>query len=327
MSLQRKQHKRFIADIASKFRGIVFEEEGDAYWMEFPSVTDAVLSAIDMHQGLHTTQAGRGEKKRLAIRAVITVGDIVHQGVDTMGMTMSLTARMEKFTPPDEIYLSHAAWLLLNKAEIQTSFVGEFPVKGFSEPEKIYKVDQKHRARVITDQWIVFTDIKGWTNFIKHSEEEAIESILYIYDDLINEVCDKHNGVIRNTTGDTYFLTFTNQDDLFAGIDELSMSWKYVVNKYQLGISVSIHKGNLNVIRSYLYGEDINTTVFLQRLLSQLIKDKSKISIITSQNVKTGTTNTNWESRFSEISREKVIEEWALTLLEQVGGYWFAPTI
>jgi len=52
MGLQRKQHKRFISEIASKNQGSIFQEEGDAYWIEFPSVTNAVLAAIEMHQSL-----------------------------------------------------------------------------------------------------------------------------------------------------------------------------------------------------------------------------------------------------------------------------------
>ena len=124
MGLQRGKHKHFIADIAMDHRGSVFDQEGDSYWKEFPSVTDAVLAAIEMHQSLLATQVGKGEKQRLAIRAVVTIGDILHQETDNIGMAISLTARIEKVTPPDEIYLSHAAWLVLNKAEVQTSFVG-----------------------------------------------------------------------------------------------------------------------------------------------------------------------------------------------------------
>lgn len=80
MSLQRKQHKQFISETVARQHGSIFQEEGDAYWIEFPSVTNACLSAIEMHQNLRSMQAGKGEKQRLAIRAVVTVGDILHQG-------------------------------------------------------------------------------------------------------------------------------------------------------------------------------------------------------------------------------------------------------
>jgi class 3 adenylate cyclase len=136
MGIQRKQHKQFIAQTVIENHGSIYQEEGDAYWVEFPSVTNAALAAIEIHQKLRSLQAGKGERQRLALRIVITVGDILHQENSMIGTTMSLTARIEKVNPPDEIYLSHAAWLVLNKAEIQTSFVGEFDFKGFREPEK-----------------------------------------------------------------------------------------------------------------------------------------------------------------------------------------------
>ena len=94
MGLQRKQHKQFISETAIRHHGAVFQEVGDAYLIEFPSVTNACLAAIEMHQNLRSIQAGRTEEQRLAIRAVITVGDILHQGSDAIGMTMNLTARI-----------------------------------------------------------------------------------------------------------------------------------------------------------------------------------------------------------------------------------------
>jgi class 3 adenylate cyclase len=57
MSLQRKQHKRFISEIVTKNAGMIFQEEGDAFLIEFPSVTTAALAAIEMHQSLLYTSA------------------------------------------------------------------------------------------------------------------------------------------------------------------------------------------------------------------------------------------------------------------------------
>lgn len=202
MGLGRKQHKQFIADIAVKNLGSIFQEEGDAYWIEFPSVTTSVLAAIEMHQNLRSMQAGKGEKQRLAMRATITVGDILHEGSDSIGTTMSLTARIEKVTPPDEIYLSQAAWLILNKAEVQTSFVSEFNFKGFDEPEKVYKVEHAYRTRVLTSQYIVYMDVRGWQSYTDSKTIEDVERFLLDYDDLINEICDLYGGVIRNKFGD-----------------------------------------------------------------------------------------------------------------------------
>jgi class 3 adenylate cyclase len=323
MGLQRKQHKQFVADTASNHHGSVFQEEGDAYLIEFPSVTDAVFAALDMHQNLHSMQAGRGDKERLAIRAIITVGDILHQGHDTIGMTMSLTTRIEKITPPDEIYLSQAAWLVLNKAEVQTSFVGEFNFKGFSEPEKVYKVDQKQRIRVLTQQYIVFIDIRGWTRFTDSQGIEDVASFLSDYDDLLNDICDRHGGVIRNASGDQYFLTFSETGALFAAMENLYKSWKSMIERYELGLSVAVHNGDLNVIRSYLYSNDIHTTVFLERVNSLIHSGWETISIIVSGRVKDSADATNWEGRFKEISASKINDERLASTVKEHRAFWF----
>jgi len=323
MSLQRKQHKQFISEIATKHQGSVFQEEGDAYLVEFPSVTNAVLAAIEMHQTLRSMQAGKGEKQRLAIRAVITVGDILHQGSDAMGMTMSLTARIEKFTPPDEIYLSHAAWLVLNKAEVQTSLVGEFDLKGFSESEKVYKVEQKNSVRVLTNQYIIFTDIRGWSTYTQSKDTENVISFLAKYDDLMNEICNSYGGVIRNASGDQYFLTFSDVERLFLAVEKLCASWKNMVDLYKLGLSVGIHKGDLNIIRSYLFSNDIHTTIFLERLNSLAYPNKETISVVTTGKVKENALNTRWAGNFREIDSSVITNERLQLIIKEHGAYWF----
>lgn len=324
MSLQRKQHKQFITQVATKNHGAIFQEEGDAYWVEFPSVTNACLAAIEMHQELHAQQAGKGEKHRLAIRAVITAGDILHDGTDSMGVTMSLTARLEKITPADEIYLSHAAWLLLNKAEVQTSFVSEIHLKGFTEPQKVFKVDQKHRVRTLANQFIVFTDLRGWAPFTKSRPLEDIEAVMIRYDDLLNGICASHGGVIRNTGGDQYFLTFTEAESLFNAIEELCEMWKEARELYGLGLSIAIHKGQLNIIRSYLFSKDIYATQSLERLNPFSFPDKRTISVVVTETAKISATGTGREERFQKADAGKFPAGRDRESIEETGAYWFS---
>jgi adenylate cyclase len=324
MSLQRKQHKQFISETAAKNHGAFFQEEGDAYWIQFPSVTNACFAAMEMHQSVRSQQAGRGEKQRLAIRAVITVGDILHEGTDSMGMTMSLTARMEKITPPDEIYLSQAAWLVLNKAEVQTSLVGEFPMKGFADPERVYKVDQKSKLRVLKDQFIVFTDIRGWTRFTQTSDVEDVEQVLIQYDDLMNRVCDSHNGAIRNVSGDQYFMTFSETENFSTAMDRLTSSWKSEFQHVPLGLSIAVHKGDLNIVRSYLFGNDIHTTVFLGQLNSVLSPNKESIAVVVSGKVQEKVIGTEWATRFQFCDPSKITDLRLRSIVEEHGAYWLS---
>src|SRR5574341_23067 len=323
MGMERKHHKQFIADIAAKNLGSIFQEEGDAYWIEVPSVTTAALAAMEMHQDLRSMQIGKGDKQRLAIRAAITVGDILHQEHDAIGTTISLTARIEKLTPSDEIYLSHAAWLVLNKAEIQTSYVGEFNFKGFSEPQKVYKVDQKHRTRVLTDHYIVYTDANRFEHFVKSAGTEAVENFLLDCDDLINEICDKHGGIIRQVNGDEYFFTFMDANQTIIAIEELCHSWKRIVAQYGLGISIGVHKGNLNVIRSFVYGGDIQTTMYLTRLGKLYHPSQDEIRVITSKKVRNELQGTEWEGNFQDLDLSRIVEEVHKMIVREHGAFEF----
>jgi class 3 adenylate cyclase len=305
MGMQRKQHKRFISEIVTKNEGMIFQEEGDGYLIEFPSVTTAALAAIEMHQGLRSMQTGKGEKQRLAIRAVITVGDILYQENDAIGTAMSLAARIEKVTPPDAIYLSHAAWLVLNKAEVQTSFVSEFRLKGFSEPEKVYKVDQLYTTRVFTDQYIVYTDLSNWRAFTRAKNVEEIEGFLLDYDDLLNEICEKYGGIVRNAAGDNYFLTFSEVNQVLMAIYELSVRWKLIIERHKVGLKVGIHKGTINIFRSYIYGEDIETTALLTGIVKYPRSKSNEFAVMTTGKIHREVRHTNWEANFRECDKTK----------------------
>jgi class 3 adenylate cyclase len=323
MVLQSKQHQRLISETAVPYHGSIFQEEGDAYWIEFPSVTSAALAAIQMHRNLRASQAGKQEKQRLAIRAVITVGDILYQESDSMGTTLSLTARIEKVTPPDEIYLSHAAWLILNKAEVQTSFVDDFHLKGFREPEKVYKVDQKHKTLILTDQFILFTDVRGFYSFVQSAGIEEVERFLFDCDDLLNDVCDRHGGIVRQVNGDQYFLTFTDADQTMLALEELCRAWRKMMEQYRLGISIGLHKGTLNVLRSFVYGDDIHTTTYLTHLEKFYFPDKPEIHAITSRQVRETYETTHWKGRFRELDPGGAVDESLKRVVLEHGAFEF----
>ena len=321
MALHRKQHRQFISETAAKHHGLVFQEEGDAYLIEFPSVTNACLAAIEMHQNLRFMQTGKGEQQRLAIRAIITVGDILHQGSDTIGMTMSLTARIEKITPADETYLSQAAWLALNKAEVQTSFVSEFDFKGFGEPEKIYKVDQKTAIRVLNDLCIVLADAKGFTILYRSQSTDIVESFLLEYEDLISDVCKKHNGTIRQVNGDMFFMTFERADQAIPAIRMICLGWKSIRERYKVGIGIGVHKGSLYIFRSYVFGEDINITARLTNLSKFYEPDPDRIFVVFSRRVKDETNLEGNDVAFQELDSEKIITEREKAAVREHGAY------
>lgn len=296
LSTLLNEHKLFISGVAAKNEGTIIKGEGDAFWMIFPSVTRAALAAVEMQQELRLMQPGKGDDERLAIRVVITLGDVLHQDNDIFGDTVNLTARIESITPPDEIYLSHAAWLALNKAEIRTAFVNEYMLKGMSLPSHVYKIEQKHRTRIITDQIIVLTDVSAFTAYYKSHSIAETEHLLISLDTLTKHACEQYGGIIRVILGDAYFLTFSEAGHALAAMEQLCDQWSHFMhdNDVACGMRAGIHRGDVNIFRSFAYSEAANIAGMLEGLT---VAGREPVSVLVSQDIYDAVAGSRWEQK------------------------------
>lgn len=172
------EHRAFISRLAAAQDGRIVKAAGDGFWIAFPSATGAGLAAIAMQEELWRSQSNKGDD-RLAMRAAITLGDVLYEDGDFFGDAVSLAARIEAITPADEIYMSNAAKFAVYQTQVRTAFVDVFDLKGFSEPVPVYRIEQRHRAEVIKDQYIMFTDLSGFSKFFRTAGFTAVERIRF----------------------------------------------------------------------------------------------------------------------------------------------------
>jgi class 3 adenylate cyclase len=212
------EHRAFLARHAGECGGSITKVAGDGHWLEFPSVTAAAKAAIAMQEELRLAQPNRGDE-RMAIRIVIALGDIALHDGDFIGEAFALATRIEAVTPPDEIYLTAAARLALTSAtEIQTALVEMFEFKGFAEATPVYRIQQRHRTRTITDTYILFLDLKGFgTVMDAEPAGAAVERILDKLDAVTRRIARQHDGQIRFNLGDSYCITFAEAGQAIAG--------------------------------------------------------------------------------------------------------------
>ncbi len=102
------EHRHFVTRLAAAHDGRIVKPEGDGFWVVFPSVTAGALAAMRMQEELRLAQPGKGDD-RLAMRIVLTLGDVLHQEGALVGDAVVLATRIEERTPLDAIYLSAAA--------------------------------------------------------------------------------------------------------------------------------------------------------------------------------------------------------------------------
>jgi len=264
------EHRGFLAYHAGEHGGHIIKAAGDGFWLEFPSVTAAAKAAIAMQEALRFMQLGRGDD-RLAIRIIITLGDIAAQDDDFMGEAFALATRVEAITPPDEIYLTAAARLALTSgAEIQTALVEMFAFKGFAEAMPVYRVLQRHRTRTIADTYILYLDLNGFGRILDAAPSgSTVEHILDALEALTQEAAQEFAGTIRFCLGDSYCITFSEAAHAVASAEQLILSWD--ASHHGCAISIGLYCGTIHAFRSFLYGRDMRIASQLQDASSKLL--------------------------------------------------------
>jgi len=258
-------HREFITKIAAEHGGRIVKPEGDGFWILFPSVTAAALAAMTMQEELQLAQPNKGDD-RLAMRIVITLGDVLNPEGALIGDAVVLAARIEAVTPADEIYLSAAARLAVNPAEVRTALVDSFTLKGFPEPVAVYRVEHRHRTQEIKDQYIVLADLCKFSATLDTSPVSAIEKTLDRLQEIVGAACRKFGGVGRFNLGDSYLMTFAEADSAVAAAQRLYAEWSsFERETNNCAMRVMVHKGTFFIYRTFAYGNGLNQVFAAER--------------------------------------------------------------
>jgi adenylate cyclase len=293
-------HRQLVSRVAAAHEGQIVKPEGDSFWLVFPSVTAASEAAIAMLDELELSQTGKGEG-RLAMRVVITLGDVLREGEAVVGDAVVLAARIEALTPPGEIYLSPSAWLAVNKAEVRTSPVGTFPLKGFDEPVPVYRVAPAHRTRVFENQYIAVADLRGFTALIEARPIAVIEQVLDQFLEAVDRVCKEFGGTNRAGSGDSYYFTFAQVDRVMTAVERLSAAWSAFDRREGIGcsINIAVHKGSFRAYRSFLYGGGFNVALRAETATHALA---SEGGIFLTEPVRQDLEGTPWAPRLQPVT-------------------------
>ena len=294
------EHREFVCRLAEGKEGRIVKAQGDGFWITFPSVTAAALAAMAMQEELRRTQLQKGED-RLAMRIVITLGDVLHEEGDFFGDAVALAARIETITPPDEIYMSAAARFAVNHGEVRTTLVDAFALKGFPEPVPIYRVEQTHRIQVIADQYILWTDLRGFGKFYHTVGFTGVERVLDRLLELVGQICQQFGGINRFSAGDAHCLTFSDAERAMAATERLVQDWDLFDRREQVNCRMvaALHKGTLHLFRSYVLSAALNVVagiVDISRSQSQ-----TGSAIFVTGEVQRELRGTPWISRFQRV--------------------------
>ncbi len=120
--------------LIEKYGGSWIKELGDGIMASFPTVTNAVLSAVSIQQA---TTAVPG----LSLRIGIHLSEVIFENGDVFGDGVNIAARIQAIAPVGGIWISDSVQKNIANKGIETIFVKEEKLKNVKDAVQIYEVN------------------------------------------------------------------------------------------------------------------------------------------------------------------------------------------
>lgn len=134
-----KAHNEIIRAVLKKFKGREVKHTGDGIMVSFTTIPDAVNASISIQRGIYhfcNNMPGRAFK----VRVGISDGEPVHLDGDIFGTPVNLASRVMNEVDGGEIALSQNIPNLCGKGQFRFVEIKDVSLKGFGEPQSIYKL-------------------------------------------------------------------------------------------------------------------------------------------------------------------------------------------
>lgn len=133
-------HSALLSPLFRAFGGKIIKSIGDAFLVTFESPTQAVLAGVAIQDRLWEHNRSASAADRLEVRIAINVGEVRVESGDIFGEPVNIAARVEGLAEAGEVYFTEAVYLAMNKAEVPSTELGAFELKGIPGKIKLFKV-------------------------------------------------------------------------------------------------------------------------------------------------------------------------------------------
>jgi class 3 adenylate cyclase len=133
-----RAHDRIARGAIARFHGSEVKHTGDGLMASFPSIVDAVQSAVEIQRQIAHENAA--SETPLKLRIGIAAGEPVTEGNDLFGAAVQLAARLCERASPDQVLVTSAVRDLAMGKGLEFNRRGPLRLKGFDEPVRVYEV-------------------------------------------------------------------------------------------------------------------------------------------------------------------------------------------
>src|SRR6516225_4607683 len=128
--------------------GRTVKHTGDGILAEFPSVMDAVRSAVEVQRGMIKREPEVCEEQRIRFRIGVNLGDVIVEKHDIFGDGVNVAARLEALAEPGGVLISNTVHdHVRDRLPIAFEDMGEHQVKNIARPVRVYRVRDRDTPR------------------------------------------------------------------------------------------------------------------------------------------------------------------------------------
>ena len=125
----------------AEYDGRIVKLMGDGMLAEFPSVVDAVRTAVEVQVSVAARNTDQSEDHKIVFRVGINLGDVVIDGDDIQGDGVNVASRLEGLAEPGGICISAAVYdQVRDRMELSFEDLGERAIKNIDRPVRCYRV-------------------------------------------------------------------------------------------------------------------------------------------------------------------------------------------
>jgi class 3 adenylate cyclase len=136
-----KRYRDAMSRLIGAHGGRVINTWGDGLIAEFPSVVEAVRTAVDIQNELAGLNATRPADGRMLFRIGINLGDVIVEGDDIYGDGVNIAARLQASATAGGIVISSTVYdQVRNKVAVGFDFLGSLAVKNVADAVPSYAV-------------------------------------------------------------------------------------------------------------------------------------------------------------------------------------------
>jgi adenylate cyclase len=150
-----KTHRLELIDPAiAKNKGRTIKTTGDGMLVEFTSVMDAMLCALEIQHRMARRNADVEPDHRMRFRIGINIGDIIIEDGDVFGDGVNVAARLQQLAEPGGICVSGAVYDQIgSRIDVQLEDMGEQHVKNIERSVRAYRVILEDKEA--TQGWVL----------------------------------------------------------------------------------------------------------------------------------------------------------------------------